>query len=76
MFFASLVTVMPGLAIALGGLFLVFLPIFFIRLWAMVWFGIRSDGRYIFDLSTKEAFILAFAIGLSFLLGVMPGLVF
>jgi NADH-quinone oxidoreductase subunit M len=35
-FFTSLVSVLPGIACLLAALFLVFLPIFFIRLWAMV----------------------------------------
>lgn len=75
-FFTSLITILPGIAVALAALFLVFLPIFFIRLWAMVWFGLRSDARFISDVSMKEAFILTFAIGMGFLLGLMPGLVF
>lgn len=61
---------------ALAALFLVFLPVFFIRLWAMVWFGLRSETRLISDLNLREVFVLSFAIGLGFALGFMPGLVF
>jgi len=75
-FFTGLVQTLPGLAVALALLFLVFLPIFFIRLWSMVWFGLRSGVGTITDLSSREAFILFFAIGMGFLLGVAPGLVF
>ncbi len=75
-FFVGLVPTLPGLAVALAALFLVFLPIFFIRLWAMVWFGFRSESRLVLDLSLREVFILSFAIGLGLLMGLMPGLVF
>lgn len=67
---------LPGLAVALAVLFLAFLPIFFIRLWAMVWFGLRSESRLVADLNLREAFVLFFAIGLGFALGLMPGIVF
>jgi NADH:ubiquinone oxidoreductase subunit 4 (subunit M) len=75
-FFVGLVPTLPGLATALAALFLVFLPIFFIRLWAMVWFGFRSEPRLVLDLNLREVFVLSFAIGLGLLLGLMPGLVF
>lgn len=35
-FFVSLLPILPGLAIGLAVLFLLFLPMFFIRLWTMV----------------------------------------
>lgn len=75
-FFIGLIQTLPGLAIALAVLFLVFLPIFFIRLWSMIWFGLRGGSSLIPDLDAREAFVLFFAIGLGFLLGLMPGLVF
>ncbi len=75
-FFVNVATLMPGLGVGLGLLFLVFLPIFFIRLWAMVWFGLHTDVRYVSDLTAKEAVILGFATGLGLLLGLMPGLLF
>lgn len=72
-FFTSLVTTLPGLAASLGFLFLVVLPIFFIRLWSLVWFGSRAGGARIYDASFREAAILGTAIGLGFLLGLAPG---
>lgn len=76
MFFVGLVPALPGLAAALAVLFLAFLPIFFIRLWSMVWFGLRSEVRLAVDLNLREAFVLSFAIGVGLALGLMPGLVF
>jgi hypothetical protein len=42
----------------------------------MVWFGLRIETSLIQDLSLREASVLAFAIGLGLLLGLMPGLIF
>jgi NADH:ubiquinone oxidoreductase subunit 4 (subunit M) len=75
-FFTGLLPTLPGLAIALAVVFLGFLPIFFIRLWSMIWFGLRSEAGLVVDLNLREAFVLSFAIGLGFVLGLMPGLVF
>jgi NADH:ubiquinone oxidoreductase subunit 4 (subunit M) len=75
-FFTGLVATLPGLAVSLALLFLVFLPIFFIRLWAMIWFGLRSEVGLVVDLNLREAFVLSFAVGLGLALGLMPGLVF
>lgn len=75
-FFTGVVATLPGLGVGLGVLFLLLLPMFFIRLWSLLWFGVRAGARSIPDLSAREVFILGFAIGLGALLGVMPGLVF
>lgn len=73
-FFTSLVTTLPGLAAALGVLFLVILPIFFIRLWSLVWFGSRAGSARVYDLTSREVVVLAPAIALGFALGLAPGL--
>lgn len=42
----------------------------------MIWFGLRSDVCLIADINLREVAILSFAIGLGFVLGLAPGLVF
>lgn len=52
------------------------LPVFFIRLWSMVWFGNRGGARLINDLASREVLILGVSIGLGFVLGLTPGVLF
>jgi NADH-quinone oxidoreductase subunit M len=73
MFFTSLLSALPGLAIALGLLFLVALPVFFIRLWSLIWFGARGGSARIYDVTSREALILGLSMGGGALLGVCPG---
>lgn len=75
-FFTGLVPSLPGLAMALGLLFLVILPIFFIRLWSLVWFGARSGAVRVYDATAREALLLSLSIGGGVVLGLCPGLMF
>ena len=75
-FFTGLVTSLPGLAMALGFLFLVVLPIFFIRLWSLVWFGARGGAARVYDATSREALLLTLSIGGGFALGLCPGVMF
>lgn len=54
--------------------FLLFIPLFFIRLWVPVWFGSQVRACYP-DLSGKEAVLFMFSLGGSILLGLCPSLV-
>lgn len=54
--------------------FLLFIPIFFIRLWVPIWFGTQGcQGR--FDLSMRETLLFSMSILLSFIIGLCPALV-
>ena len=75
-FFTSLITALPALAMPLGVLFLVILPVFFIRLWSLIWFGSRHGGARIYDATARESLILSFALGGGVALGLFPGLLF
>jgi NADH-quinone oxidoreductase subunit M len=75
MFFTALLSSMPGLALALGALFLVVLPVFFIRLWSLVWFGARGGVSRIYDVSVREALVLGLSLGGGLFLGLCPGAV-
>jgi formate hydrogenlyase subunit 3/multisubunit Na+/H+ antiporter MnhD subunit len=75
-FFTGLVPALPGVAAALGVLFLVVLPIFFVRLWSLVWFGARAQAALVYDLSAREAMLLGLSLGASVGLGLAPGLLF
>jgi NADH-quinone oxidoreductase subunit M len=75
-FFTGLIPTVPSLGIILGVIFLIVLPIFFIRLWSMVWFGNRGGARLINDLASRELLILGVSIGLGFILGLTPGILF
>jgi NADH-quinone oxidoreductase subunit M len=54
--------------------FLLFIPLFFIRLWVPVWFGSQVKVCYP-DLSGREASLFMFSLGGSLLLGLCPSLV-
>jgi NADH-quinone oxidoreductase subunit M len=75
-FFTSLLSALPGLAMALGLLFLVVLPVFFIRLWSLVWFGARGGGAKVYDVTGREALVLISALAGGLILGLCPGLMF
>jgi NADH-quinone oxidoreductase subunit M len=75
-FFTSLVSTLPGLALALGVLFLIVLPVFFIRLWSLVWFGARGGAALIYDATAREALILTLSLGAGVAMGLCPGLLF
>jgi formate hydrogenlyase subunit 3/multisubunit Na+/H+ antiporter MnhD subunit len=76
LFFMGLIPALPGLALALGVLFLVVLPVFFVRLWSLIWFGSRSSGGVVYDLTRREALLLGLSVGGSFVIGLCPGLIF
>lgn len=75
-FFTSLLSALPGLAIALGLLFLVVLPVFFVRLWSLVWFGARGGAGRIYDATGRETLVLTSAIAGGVILGLCPGQMF
>jgi NADH:ubiquinone oxidoreductase subunit 4 (subunit M) len=58
-------------------LFLLVLPLFFVRLWVPIWFGAHrptpiSGGWH--DLGARELLLFSCALGASFALGLAPGL--
>ena len=75
-FFTSLVTALPALALPLGLLFLVVLPVFFIRLWSLIWFGSRGGAPRVYDATAREALLLILALGGGVGMGLCPGLLF
>jgi len=75
LFFTSLLGALPGLAAALALLFLVALPVFFVRLWSLIWFGARGAGRGAHDAPSREALLLSLSLGGGLCLGLCPGIV-
>jgi hypothetical protein len=59
------------------------LPLFFVRLWVPIWFGLNSTGASasarsltVTDLTAKEMYVLSFSSGMGVLLGVFPTIFF
>lgn len=57
---------------------LMLIPLFFIRLWVPVWYGLPSSALQAkaLDLTSKEVWVFYFSLGMGLCLGVYPGLVF
>jgi formate hydrogenlyase subunit 3/multisubunit Na+/H+ antiporter MnhD subunit len=62
-------------------IFFLVLPLFFIRIWVPIWFGLNLNTpastrtplrQTTIDLTSKEFLLLAFSVGASFLLGLNP----
>lgn len=71
MFFSSLVNTLPGLSLLWILMFFFVIPIFFIRLWAPIWFGQAGlrPNRGLGDLGLLESLVLALLIGLCVAMG-------
>ena len=74
LFFGVLSSFSIALFIVFAVFFLLFIPLFFIRLWVPVWFGSQVRACCP-DLSGREAALFMFSLGGSILLGLCPGLV-
>ena len=56
-------------------IFFFFLPIFFIRLWLPLWFGLFSRKLFFFDLFSKEVILLSFLIIINIVFGLYPNFI-
>lgn len=76
-FFTALCSFSLGVTLVLAVIFLVFLPLFFIRLWAPIWLGLAPAARAVyFDLTAREATLVGVALLGGFVLGWWPSLAY
>lgn len=57
-------------------IFFLLLPLFFVRLWVPVWFGLYKPATAALDLSARELYLLSFTGGMGVFLGFCPTLFF
>lgn len=75
LFLANLLTVSVGAASLVGFFFLLAVPLFFIRLWVPVWFGLpRSSSRKVTDLTSTELWLYFVLFAAALLFTFWPGL--
>lgn len=74
LFFGVLSSFSVALFVIFAFFFLLFVPLFFIRLWVPVWFGTQVKSLQP-DLSGKESLLFLFSLGGSVLIGLCPSLV-
>jgi NADH:ubiquinone oxidoreductase subunit 4 (subunit M) len=59
-------------------IFFMFLPLFFVRLWVPIWFGLHSrhTSGFVVDLTGRECALIGFSCLANIVLGVAPTLFF
>lgn len=76
LFFSELCLLSWGLSVSLGALLLLVVPLFFVRLWAPLWFGLARPSTLVYDLSAVELMLFGFLLALSVALAFFPSIVF
>ncbi len=81
LFFSILLSYSWWLFIFFLLIFFLILPLYFIRLWVPIWFGLgatttKTKTFVYIDLTSKEIFLLGFSSGINIILGIYPTLFF
>jgi NADH-quinone oxidoreductase subunit M len=76
MFLSVIISYSYGLFLFFMIIFFILLPLFFIRLWVPIWFGLNRNTGITFDLSSRELLLIGLCSLFNILFGLVPLLFF